>query len=201
MVSSPEALITTVEPWNSYTRPSSGPRTNPAMVIHHLLGGGVCGRISVPPVPACHASLRDQQPQIETDGPRRVVHPERIWCTLQVTYHARQDVDALGDGLLVDGRVAEDKAAGTGVADPVGRDALDADSGAGGRVDHGGFVHVWRQPGDQVQPGGDADRLEPRQPPGQGGQQGVAAPPVDRAHPAQVPVELAADDEVGEGEL
>lgn len=32
-------------------------------------------------------------------------------------------------------------------------------------------------------------------------QQGVAAPSVDRAHPAQVPVELTAGDEVGQGEL
>lgn len=31
---------------------------------------------------------------------------------LQLIYHAREDVDALGDGVLVDGRVAEDEAAG-----------------------------------------------------------------------------------------
>src|SRR6266480_3985838 len=49
----------------------------------------------------------------EGDRPRRVVYPERIWCVLQLAYHAGQDVDALGDGLLVDGRVAEDETAGT----------------------------------------------------------------------------------------
>jgi hypothetical protein len=47
----------------------------------------------------------------------------------------------------------------------------------------------------------DAGRLELRQPLGQCGHQGVAAPPVGRAHPVQVPVELAMGDEVGEGEL
>jgi hypothetical protein len=61
------------------------------------------------------------------------------------------------------------------VADPVGRHALDAHPGPG--------------------------RLEPGQPPGQRGQQRVAAAPVDRAHPAQVPVEFALGHEVGQGEL
>jgi len=60
---------------------------------------------------------------------------------------------------------------------------------------------VRRQPGDQVQPGRYADRLEPGHPLGRRGQECVAAPPVDRAHPPQVPVELAAGDEVGQGEL
>jgi len=42
---------------------------------------------------------------------------------------------------------------------------------------------------------------EPGQPLGQRGQECVAAPPVDRVHSPQVPVELAAGDEVGQGEL
>jgi hypothetical protein len=50
--------------------------------------------------------------------------PERPGRVLQLIYHAHEDVDAFGDGLLVDGRVAEDEAAGAGVADPVGRHAL-----------------------------------------------------------------------------
>src|SRR5205823_7636302 len=60
---------------------------------------------------------------------------------------ARQDVDALRDGLLVDGGVAEDQAAGTRVADPVGCDALDAHPGPGRRVDHGRLVQARWQPG------------------------------------------------------
>jgi len=38
----------------------------------------------------------------------------RTWRRLQLAYHAREDVDALGDGVLVDDRVAEDEAAGPG---------------------------------------------------------------------------------------
>jgi hypothetical protein len=40
--------------------------------------------------------------------------PRLAWYVLELTYPAREDVYAFGDGLLVDGRVAEDEAAGTG---------------------------------------------------------------------------------------
>src|SRR4029077_11902144 len=102
-------------------------------------------------------------------GPPRPLTPLQPLQPSQPGDDARQDVDALRDGLLADGGVAEDEAAGARVADPVGRDALDADPGPGRLLAHGRLVQAWRQPGDQVQAGGHAGRLEPGQPPGYGG--------------------------------
>ncbi|HET9141235.1 hypothetical protein [Actinophytocola sp.] len=68
----------------------------------------------------------------------------------------------------------------------------------GGGRHHGGLVQFRREPGDQVQTGGDARRPQQRRPLPQRGEQHVAAASEDRPHPAQVPVELAPDEEVGQ---
>src|SRR5580704_13013276 len=70
--------------------------------------------------------------------------------------------DALGDGAFADRRVPEDQAAGARVRDAVRPHRVEADARPPGRGDHRGLVQVRRQPGDQVQPGRDAVRLEPQ---------------------------------------
>ena len=63
------------------------------------------------------------------------------------------------------------------------------------------LVDPVRQIGDEMQPGGDPRRLERGRVLPQRFEQRVAAAPVQRAHPAQVAIELAAVQEVGEGQL
>ena len=114
-----------------------------------------------------------------------------------------QDLDPLDDRALGERRVAEDQAAGR----PPWRRCDRAPTrrrrarAPGGGLDDGRLVDAVGQVGHEVQPGGDPGRLELGQPARQRGEQRVAAAPVERAHPAQVAIELAAVQEVGEGEL
>ena len=78
---------------------------------------------------------------------------------------------------------------------------MDRHAAPRGGLDQRRLVEPGRQVGDEVQPRGDARRLEAGQLGAQGGEQGVAPPPVDGAHAPQVAVELAAVEEVGEREL
>jgi putative membrane protein len=100
----------------------------------------------------------------------------------------------------VEGGVPEDQSVGSG-REPVAADAPDADTGGPAGGDDRLLGEPGREPGDQVQAGRHAGGAETGQVRGQASQQGIPAAPVDRAHPAQVPVELPVREKVGEGEL
>src|ERR1700686_3268259 len=121
--------------------------------------------------------------------------PGRASRRLELADATPQCVYTFGYRLFAGGGVAEDETAWTWTGDAIRPDCVDAHPCAQGRLDNCGLVEVRRQPGDQVQAGGDAGRLEPGQPPRQCRQQRVAPPAVNRAHAPQVAVELSAGDE------
>ncbi len=100
----------------------------------------------------------------------------------------------------VEGGVPEDQSVGSG-REPVAADAPDADTCGLAGDDDRLLREPGREPGDQVQARRHTGGPEPGQVLGQAGQQGVPATPVNRPHPAQVPVELPVRQKVGEGEL
>ena len=97
--------------------------------------------------------------------------------------------------------VSEVESASPGIRRAVAREPVQADTRLAGAPQDRGLVDARRQPGEDVQPRRRADRPDLRQVLPQRPQEDVAATAVDRPHPAEMEVELAALEEVGEGEL
>ena len=112
-----------------------------------------------------------------------------------------QPLDARVDRRRADRPVAEGETGGCGRPAPLGPDPLDPDADPLSTLDDRRLVEVRRQPGEDVQSRRGADRSELRQVSGQRREEDVAPFAVDRAQPSQVAVELAAGEEIGEGQL
>src|SRR3954449_4388031 len=98
-------------------------------------------------------------------------------------------------------RITEQQRSLAGRMDRVLPEAVEPESTRSRLLQHACLAQLRRQDGKDVQAGGDPAHLDLRQPLGERFEQHVAAAAIAEAHPPQVTVELAALEEVCEGEL